>query len=129
MADSIGASREALLIRFVTLRRASWEHYREWKAVFDDERRQPGTTEEKKEPRIKRPIWIMSWNGRGFIKLVLRSYYDQLITLNDVSSYVGAKVKYILDLGRAAANRIGKERGAQQESRFDSGCSTPLGFA
>jgi hypothetical protein len=37
----------------------------------------------------------MSWNGRGFTRLVLRSYYDQRITLNDVSSYLGAKVKHI----------------------------------
>ena len=44
----------------------------------------------------------MSWNGRGFTRLVLRSYYDQRITLNDVSSYLGAKVKYIPELERAA---------------------------
>jgi hypothetical protein len=44
----------------------------------------------------------MSWNGRGFIRLVLRSYYDQRITLNDVSSYLGAKVKHIPELEHAA---------------------------
>jgi hypothetical protein len=44
----------------------------------------------------------MSWNGRGFTRLVLRSYYDQRITLNDVSSYLGAKVKHIPALERAA---------------------------
>jgi hypothetical protein len=37
----------------------------------------------------------MSWNGKGFTRLVLRSYYDNRITLNDVSSYLGAKVKHI----------------------------------
>ena len=45
---------------------------------------------------------LMSWNGRGFTRLVLRSYYDQRITLNDVSNYLGAKVKYIPDLESAA---------------------------
>ena len=45
---------------------------------------------------------VMSWNGRGFTRLVLRSYYDQRITLNDVSSYLGAKVKHIPALERAA---------------------------
>jgi hypothetical protein len=45
---------------------------------------------------------VMSWNGRGFIRLVLRSYYDQRITLNDVSSYLGAKVKHIPELEHAA---------------------------
>ena len=44
----------------------------------------------------------MSWNGRGFTRLVLRSYYDQRITLNDVSSYLGPKVKHIPALEHAA---------------------------
>ena len=56
----------------------------------------------RKEIKIKRSILLMSWNGRGFTRLVLRSYYDQRITLNDVSSYLGAKVKHIPALERAA---------------------------
>ena len=48
------------------------------------------------------PVLVMSWNGRGFTRLVLRSYYDQRITLNDVSSYLGAKVKHIPALEHAA---------------------------
>ena len=38
---------------------------------------------EKKSAPIKRHILLMSWNGRGFTRLVLRSYYDQRITLNE----------------------------------------------
>jgi hypothetical protein len=57
---------------------------------------------EKKSVPIKQPILLMSRNGRGFTRLVLRSYYDQRITLNDVSSYLGAKVKHIPALERAA---------------------------
>ena len=45
---------------------------------------------------------LMSWNGRGFTRLVLRTYYDDRITLNDVSSYLGAKIKHIPELERAA---------------------------
>ena len=45
---------------------------------------------------------LMSWNGRGFTRLVLRSYYDKRITLNDVSNFLGAKVKHIPALERAA---------------------------
>jgi hypothetical protein len=56
----------------------------------------------KKEVKIKYPILLMSWNGRGFTRLVLRSYYENRITLNDVSSYLGAKVKHISALERAA---------------------------
>ena len=63
--------------------------------------------EEKKPIPIKRSTLLMSWNGRGFTRLVLRSYYDQRITLNDVSSYLGAKVKHIPALEGAAFHGAG----------------------
>jgi Zn-dependent peptidase ImmA (M78 family) len=104
ISGALGASRHALLLRFVTLNRASWDHYKEWAEIFEDEYRQRAEerAKEKKSVRIKRPVMVMSWNGRGFTRLVLRSYYDQRITLNDVSSYLGAKVKHIPALEHAA---------------------------
>jgi Zn-dependent peptidase ImmA (M78 family) len=104
ISRAIGASRQALLLRFVTLKRASWEHYKEWEEVFEEEYRlrAEDRAQEKKSVPIKRHVMVMSWNGRGFTRLVLRSYYDQRITLNDVSSYLGAKVKHIPALERAA---------------------------
>jgi Zn-dependent peptidase ImmA (M78 family) len=104
IGGAIGVSRQALLLRLVTLKRASWEHYHEWAEIFEEEYRQEAKrrAEEKKSVPIKRHIMVMSWNGRGFTRLVLQSYYDQRITLNDVSSYLGAKVKYIPELEHAA---------------------------
>jgi Zn-dependent peptidase ImmA (M78 family) len=104
ISGAIGASRQALLLRLVTLKRASWDHYKEWEEVFEEEYRQQAEdrAQEKKSVPIKRHVMVMSWNGRGFTRLVLRSYYDQRITLNDVSSYLGAKVKHIPALERAA---------------------------
>lgn len=100
IAGAIGVSSHALLLRFVTLKRASWDFYRHWRARYD----QPMA--EKAAPAgavmIPRPILLMSANGRGYTRMVLRSYYDQRITLSDVSSYLGAKVKYIPALERAA---------------------------
>lgn len=101
IAQTIGVSRQALLIRFITLRRATWDFYRAKTMQFDEERRAAAEREEKKSVPIKRPVMLMSWNGRSFTGLVLRSYYDQRITLNDVSSYLGAKLKHIPDLERA----------------------------
>ena len=100
IARTIGVSREALLIRFVLLKRATWDFYRAQRERFQDEYRQAAEdkVKDKKPVPIKRSIMLMSWNGRGFTRLVLRSYYDQRITLNDVSSYLGAKVKHILAL-------------------------------
>ena len=101
IAKAIGVSRQALLIRLVTLHRASWTFYRAKADQYDEERRAAAAIEEKKAVPIKRPVMLMSWNGRSFTGLVLRSYYDQRITLNDVSSYLGAKLKHIPDLERA----------------------------
>jgi Zn-dependent peptidase ImmA (M78 family)/DNA-binding XRE family transcriptional regulator len=104
MARAIGVSREAFLLRLVTLRRATWDFYMTWRKKFKDEYDEAEAlkaTAPKKAVPIKRSILLMSWNGRGFTRLVLRSYYDQRITLNDVSSYLGAKVKHIPALERA----------------------------
>ena len=105
MANAIGVSREAFLLRLVPMRRASWDFYMGRRKKFQDDYEAAAAAKilaPKKEVKIKRPVLLMSWNGRGFTRLVLRSYYDQRITLNDVSSYLGAKVKHIPALERAA---------------------------
>jgi Zn-dependent peptidase ImmA (M78 family)/DNA-binding XRE family transcriptional regulator len=105
IARAVGVSREALLLRLVALNRATWDFYKALRVRFQDEYRQAAAEKalaEKKAVPIKRSIMLMSWNGRGYTRLVLRSYYDQRITLNDVSSYLGAKVKHIPALERAA---------------------------
>ena len=105
ISQSLGVSREALLLRLVALKRATWDFYNAQRSRFQDEYDKAAADKalgEKKQIAIKRPILLMSWNGRGFTRLVLRSYYDQRITLNDVSSYLGAKVKHIPALERAA---------------------------
>lgn len=103
IAQQLGVSREALLLRFVSIGRASWEFYMSERPRFREEYRQAAEsrTNGKKPVKIPRPVMLMSWNGRSFTRLVLRSYYDQRITLNDVSSYLGAKIKYIPKLEQA----------------------------
>lgn len=104
IARQIGASRDALLLRFVTVGRASWDFYLAQRRRFLDEYRQRAEerSKDKGSVPIKRSIMLMSWNGRGFTRLVLRSYYNKRITLNDVSSYLGAKLKHIPKLEQAA---------------------------
>ena len=91
------------------MKRATWDFYNTQRAKFQEEYRQAAVEKAlgaKKPVAIKRPVMLMSWNGRGYTRLVLRSYYDQRITLNDVSSYLGAKVKHIPALERAAFQRV-----------------------
>ncbi len=70
MAKAIGVSREAFLLRLVTLRRASWDFYMARRAKFKDEYDEAAAALKavapKKTVAIKRPILLMSWNGRGF---------------------------------------------------------------
>jgi len=104
IAQQLGVSREALLLRLVSLERATWAFYMGERQRFRQEYRQ-AALERKKDNKpipIKRPIMLMSWNGRGFTRLVLRSYYGQHITLNDVAGYLGAKLKHIPPLEQAA---------------------------
>jgi len=105
IARAIGVSRHALLLRFVTIKRATWDYYKMQRTRFEEEDRkaaEKAAHEPKKEVAIKQPVLVMSRNGRGYTRLVFRGYYDQRITLNDVSNYLGAKVKHIPDLERAA---------------------------
>lgn len=104
IAQQLGVSREALLLRFVTIGRASWSFYMSQRPRFREEYRQAAEerTKDDRSVQIKRPVMLMSWNGRGFTQLVLRSYYGQHITLNDVASFLGAKVKHIPSLEEAA---------------------------
>ncbi|MTJ04961.1 MAG: ImmA/IrrE family metallo-endopeptidase [Sediminimonas qiaohouensis] len=104
IARQLGVSREALLLRFVSLKRATWDFYLSQRPRFQEEYRQ-AALERKKDQKpvpIRRPVMLMSWNGRGFTRLVLRSYYGQRITLNDVAGYLGAKLKHIPPLEQAA---------------------------
>lgn len=104
IADELGVSREALLLRFVSLNRATWDHYRTIREVLQTEYRELAV--KKKGPsgnlQIPRHNLLLNWNGKNFTRLVLRSYYGNRITLNDASSYLGAKVTQIPKLEKAA---------------------------
>jgi len=78
IAQAIGVSRHALLLRFVTIKRATWDCYKTQRARFEEEARKAA------QKAIKPPIPVMSRNGRGYTRLVFRGYYEQRITLNDV---------------------------------------------
>ena len=61
VGSTIGVSRQALLLRFVTLKRATWDYYRERHEAFEEEyrRRAEERAREKKAIAIKRPVMLM----------------------------------------------------------------------
>jgi Zn-dependent peptidase ImmA (M78 family) len=46
---NVGVSRQALLLRLVTLNLASWHHYKEWQTEFEEEYRQLAEDRAKKQ--------------------------------------------------------------------------------
>jgi len=75
IARQLGVSREALLLRFVGIKRATWAFYMGERARYQEEYRQAALERKKDKKRvpIKRPVMLMNWNGRGCTRLVLRS--------------------------------------------------------
>ena len=69
IARAIGVSRHALLLRFVSLRRATGTITKRMRAQFEDENRKAADKRGKKPVKIKRPVMLMSWNGRGYTRL------------------------------------------------------------
>jgi Zn-dependent peptidase ImmA (M78 family) len=67
IAKAIGVSREAVLLRLVTLGRASWTFYKTQRARFQDEYRLAASRKaagKKKESKIPRPVLKETSTGR-----------------------------------------------------------------
>jgi Zn-dependent peptidase ImmA (M78 family)/DNA-binding XRE family transcriptional regulator len=99
-----GASREAVLRRLLILGRTDKEFYRAKREQYREE------WEENQKNRPKGgfapPHQIaLSSGGKTFIDLVLRSYYRKKITLSDVSSLLGVRLKHLPKIERASLGR------------------------
>lgn len=101
VAEELGVSREAALIRFVTLGRASRRSYFRKRQDFEKE------YEALDEPTsINTPIppyrTMVGKYGRTFARLVLSGYRDQRITLNEAAAFLGVQAKYVSYIERQA---------------------------
>ena len=103
-ARRFGVSKLALLLRLVTLERASWRFYFEKQSQYVDEYRtqrvaQPVARERKRNV----PQESLSDLGRPLVALLLDSYHQRNITLSDVAGYLGVRVKHVQTLERRLA--------------------------
>ncbi|MFG1343552.1 XRE family transcriptional regulator [Xanthobacter autotrophicus DSM 431] len=93
-AEQLGASREAALIRFMTLGRASGRSYAHKRAAFEEEYQafdEPSGTSGG-PPHHKQMIGRY---GKSYARHVLSGYRDRRISLNDAAAFLGVQAKHI----------------------------------
>jgi Zn-dependent peptidase ImmA (M78 family)/transcriptional regulator with XRE-family HTH domain len=100
-AERLGVSREAALIRFVTLGRASRRAYVHKRTAFEEE------YEALDKPAgIGAPVppykTMVGKYGRPFARLVIAGYRDRRITLNDAAAFLDVPAKHVGYIERQA---------------------------
>jgi Zn-dependent peptidase ImmA (M78 family) len=109
IARDFGVSREAILRRLLQFNRTTPEFYRRKRAQYLAElaAARARQREQAKGREIKRnmPQETISNIGRPLVHLVLSNYQQNLITLSDVSGFLGLKTKHIPRLEILAGRR------------------------
>jgi Zn-dependent peptidase ImmA (M78 family) len=99
VAQKFGASREAVVRRLYTFGRVSREFYEAKRAQYGREWQQHRARQKdefKDKPFRKNPPQdALSDFGKPFIRLVLNTFYNDQITLSDVSSYLNVRVRHV----------------------------------
>lgn len=109
LARRFNVSREALLRRLLTFGMTTNQFYQSKRAQYIAEylARQKKKKEEAAEDDVKRnmPVETVSNLGRPLVRMLLGNYYQDRITLSEISGYLGLKVKHIPKLEQAAGMR------------------------
>jgi Zn-dependent peptidase ImmA (M78 family) len=109
LARQFNVSREALLRRLLTFDRTTNKFYAQKRQQFLAEY-QAAKARQKEQPEdseMKRnmPQETVSNFGRPLVRMLLGNYYQDRLTLSDVSGYLGLKVKHIPKLEQVAGLR------------------------
>jgi Zn-dependent peptidase ImmA (M78 family) len=109
LARQYNVSRESLLRRLLTFDRTTDDFYKQKRAQYitaylahlEQKRKQSAGVEIKRNM----PQETVSNFGRPLVRMVLGNYYQERITLSEVSGYLGLKVKHIPKLEQVAGLR------------------------
>jgi len=92
-------SREVILRRLLTFGYVSQGFYEKQKELYEEELKRRAKEEALKvgKKKIFAPFYlrIISSNGRNLTRLVLNTYYQEKISLSEVSDYLGIKLKHL----------------------------------
>jgi len=109
LAKGFGVSREALLRRLLTFGRTTEAFYRQKREQYlaefmmQRQRQRDGATEDG-VPR-NMPQETVSNFGKPLVRMILGNYYQDRLTLSDISGYLRIKTKHIPKLDRLAGIR------------------------
>lgn len=99
LARHFCVSREVVLRRLLTLDRTTNDFYRSKRRQFlkeyDEYRKRAKEKARAREGGPSPSRLAVSNYGKGFVRLVLNTYYQDRITLSEVSDYLGVRVKHL----------------------------------
>lgn len=106
LSQRYGVSREAVLRRLVTLKRAAWDFYLERRRGYlvayaeqrEDERERRWKSKGGPPPHRM----VIRDRGKPFVRLVLDAYHREVLTPSSLSSLLGLKLKHVPALEREA---------------------------
>jgi Zn-dependent peptidase ImmA (M78 family) len=107
LARRFNVSREALVRRLLTFNRTTSGFYNRKRAQYIAEHNAAIARQREKTTELKRnmPQEIVSHFGKPLVRMLLGNYYQDRLTLSDVSGYLGLKVKHIPKLEQVAGLR------------------------
>ena len=95
-----GVSREALLVRLVSLDRISFAFYQAKSAQYARLRSETPETETSGFAPYR--YQVLAHIGKGFARLVLQGYHANRLTLSTVSGYLNVQAKHVPSIENAA---------------------------
>jgi len=108
LAGAYSVSREAFLRRLLTFGLTTQTFYRtkrsEYNEAFAVQQERQRERLKNQEFRRNPPVEAISTIGKPFVRLVLDNYYQDRITLSDVSAYLGVRVKHFAKIEQAVGN-------------------------
>jgi Zn-dependent peptidase ImmA (M78 family)/DNA-binding XRE family transcriptional regulator len=109
LARRFAVSREVVLRRLLISGRTSEAFYVAARQRFLAEYQEREERERKDEGEYRRniPVETVGHFGPTFVRLVLNTYYQRRITLNDVSAYLGVRLKHIPRVEKVVEARVG----------------------
>jgi len=98
IGNHFGVSREAILRRLLTFGKTTSAFYQEtldrWRREQQERQEPPEDTRDSRFAR-NMPAETLGLLGRTFVQLVFDTYNQDRLTLSDVSTYLGVRVKHI----------------------------------
>lgn len=109
LAREFNVSREALLRRLLAFQMTTSEFYQakrnQYLAEYLAKKERQKKEAADQEMKRNMPVETISNFGRPFVRMLLGNYYQDRITLSEVSGYLGLKVKHIPKLEQAVGSR------------------------